>query len=144
MASSDTELLEELYEFGQYHETDLTPDDLQVSVDRAKSHLKTVVGDALSTSADDWYSGAQEEALFWTALLFTKLQSGALDAKEISVGAIDEGSLLASADGEVTEWYRKYSTARDRLQHATSSPTRQVRSSRTSTGGSRNYSVDDA
>jgi len=138
MATSDDTLVSEVRSFAQYKPAVVSDEDLSVAVKRAKSHL---LSEAPLQSEDvDWYGDDnQEEALFWASMLFSKVQTGALDAKAISVGAIEESELLAQADGEITMWYENYAKAKQILILNSGGGTRVSRSARTSTGGQRSY-----
>jgi hypothetical protein len=141
MASNDTELQDEIVSFGQYEPEELSADDLQTVIERAKRHLEVEA----DFSPDSWYDERiHEEALFWTAMLFSKVATAELDARAVSVGAIEEGELLA-ADGEATTtWYRNYSESVSRLAEEENVPSYGVvRTSRTSDDdGKRNYRRD--
>jgi hypothetical protein len=127
---------------GQYSTEALSDDDLTVVLSRAKRHLLSEA----DLSNPDWYEvRINEEALFWTALLFSKVQTGALDAKSITDGEITEGALLANQNEQVTTWYRQYSKSKDKLieenrtrgEDGSSSRHRQI--DRTTIEGSRYY-----
>jgi hypothetical protein len=137
MANSIPDLVEEVREFGEYSEQEVSDEDLLTSINRAKKHLKLEA--ALQSEDIDWFGNEnQEEALFWTALLFSKLQTGALDAKAVSVGAINEQALLARDDDTVTQWHEKYRNAKKALTFVNRGR-RVIRSGRTGLDGSRNY-----
>jgi hypothetical protein len=124
---------------GKYTEEELSDEDILVSIGRAKGDLVT----ELPEKDPDWYSEQTYiEALFWESMLNTKIQSGALGSKGISSGDLDEEVLLAAADGEVTEWYRKSQKARSRLV-TDRGGNRVVTSARTGRDGKRYYQQPD-
>lgn len=103
MATSDTELMNEVRLFTDYDVNVLPREDLKTVVGRAKQHIR--VRKDIASDTFDWYATAdREEALFWLAALFAKVSVGELDSGDIQVGAIDIEGLLASDDGEVTTW----------------------------------------
>lgn len=134
MATQDSELRTEVRAFGQYSTQDIDQSGLETATSRAKKHL---INEA-NLDNPDWYNDiTNEEALFWTTMLFSKVIVGDLDTKNFSVGGIKEGELLAKSDGEVTTWYRNYRKYRDRLAGKKYSHVRTA--SRTDESGSRNY-----
>lgn len=141
MATSDPDLVDEVRSFGQYSIETVDDSGLNVAVSRAKSHL---LAESQMQSEDvDWYEDPkQEEALFWTSMLFSKVQTQALGAKAISVGEIQESALLASSDGDVTMWYRNYKKAKNSLV-AEQNGSRITGLSRTSNEGNRYYTKTD-
>jgi hypothetical protein len=135
MTHSDLEMIDRVRSFGQYTERDLSDKEILVSIDRAKNDLVTEV----PKDNPDWYSEEQfTNALFWATMLNTKLQSGALGSKGMDAGDLSEDMLLASADGEVTQWYRSYVEARNSLVGFRGA-SRVTTSSRTSRDGNRYY-----
>jgi len=138
MANSDADMIVEVREFGQYTEEELTDPQIRTALSRAKNHL--VIEARLQES--DWYNKEkQEEALFWTTMLFTKVQTGALDAKAVSVGAINESVLRSHSGGETTEWYRRFRKAIKGLT-AERLGQRHTTSARTGADGDRFYEKD--
>jgi len=136
MATSDPDLVDEIRSFAQYKKEIIDDSDLAIAVNRAKKHLKLEAD--LVDEQIDWYGiERQEEALFWTALFFSKVQTGALDAKSISVGAVNE-QILQAFD---TEWYRKYRQKKKSLAYEYGG-SRVTRSARTTSGGSREYNEE--
>jgi hypothetical protein len=138
MAQSDTELLSEIRDFGS-SDIEGAPDaKLQTGISRAKKHLKLEA--QIPADEVDWYGNElQEEALFWASVLFSKVQTGALDSKAVSVGAIEENQLLAKGD-EATFWYERYDSALSSLTEEFNSGTNVSRVARTSDdAGVRNY-----
>jgi hypothetical protein len=138
MATTDTELRDEIRGFGKYDTAQLSNEGIDLAIARAKQHLTNEVdlGDS-----PDWYGdSALEEALFWTSMLFSKVITRELDAQAISAGAIDRGKMLAAGD-EVTLWYRQYRRSKDRVlaQRESESVARHRQISRTSSTGSRYY-----
>jgi hypothetical protein len=139
MASSNSELLTEVREMGQYDEAELSDPSLITCIKLAKRHLRV----AAQLENPNWYTEPiKEEALFWTTMLFSKVQSGELDSKAISVGEIEEDSMFAAADGEVTTWYRNYDSAVDRLLADERGVASLSRTTRTTIDGDRYYSRD--
>jgi len=141
MASSDPDLIDEIRDFGS-SDIEGAPDaKLLTGISRAKKHLKL---EAQIPDEDvDWYgSDIQEEALFWTTVLFSKVQTGALDAKAVSVGAVTEEELLAAGD-EATIWYERYDSALQSLVGEFNSGSKVTRVARTSDdAGARNYDTE--
>lgn len=134
MATSDPDLVDEIRSFAQYKDHEIDDSDLAVAISRAKKHLKIESG--LNEEQIDWYDiERQEDALFWTSMLFSKVQTGALDAKAVSVGAINESELLT---GDSTQWYRSYRQSMKNLV-VQNRGSRVSRSSRTTSGGNRVY-----
>jgi hypothetical protein len=141
MASNDSELAQEIRSFGQYRDEELSNREIKTAISRAKTDLSNQV----QLDEEDWYGFPKlEDALFWASMFFSKLITSSLDAKAISSGAISEKELLAKADNDVTEWYRKYQNKRDAL--ATSDDAVQTsstrRTGRTTSGGDRVYERD--
>jgi hypothetical protein len=141
MANSDPELINEVRSFGQYREEEISDPEIKTAISRAKTDLSNQV----QLDEEDWYGFSKlEDALFWASMFFSKLITSSLDAKAISSGAISEKELLAKADNDVTEWYRKYQNKRDALTTSDdavqTSSTR--RTGRTTSGGDRVYQRD--
>lgn len=135
MATSKAEMVDEVRTFGQYSVEEVSDSDLELAVSRAENHL------VIEARLDDpkFYSKEkQEEALFWCSLLFSKVQTGALDAKMVAVGAIEESELRAHSDGNTTEWYRRYRKAVKSLTTERLGE-RVVHSARTQIDGDRYY-----
>lgn len=137
MTSNDIELQEEIISFGQYEIEELDHEDLQTVIERAKSHLEV----ELDIDPASWYSNrVHEEALFWTAMLFSKVSTEQLDARAMSVGAIEESSLLAADDDTVTTWYRNYQSSVDALSEEVNAQSYGARkTARTGEDGNRRY-----
>lgn len=124
---------------GQYEKAELSDSSLSTCINLAKRHLHV----AAQLENPDWYTEPiKEEALFWTTMLFSKVQSGELDAKAISVGEIEEDAMFAAADGQVTTWYRNYDRAVDRLVADERGAASLSRTTRTTIDGDRHYSRD--
>jgi len=139
MANSKSELVEEVRSFGQYSDQEVSDDDLEIAIGRAKKHLKQEA--ELQPEDIDWYGiEGQESALFWTSMLFSKVQTGALDAKAVSVGAINEQALLARSGDRVTIWFEKYRNSKIALTLATRG-NRVGRTNRTQRDSDRHYEV---
>lgn len=139
MASTNQELINEIRSFGQYSTEEISDSDIEVAISRAKNHLEIETG----LDSPDWYGAKRyENALFWTSMLFTKVQTGALDAKTISVGAVSEEALLAAEEGEVTLWYRKYDDAKTNMT-LEERGSRTTRTTRTTVDGLRHYERDE-
>lgn len=134
MATTDSELRQEIRTFGQYREEELSDHEIQTAISRAKQHL---LNESTGIDSPDWYSNPLEEALFWTSMLFTKVITGALDAKAISVGDIDEDVLLAKSEDEITVWYRNYKTSKRNIGNGVAN--RITRTTRTTSEGERHY-----
>lgn len=138
MVDSIAEMANKIIDFGDYDESELTQPKAFICVEKAKEHLNLET--KLPPEDRNWYENKyQEEALFWTAMLFSKLKAGHLDSKAISVGAIEEDTLMANESGEVTQWYHNYRRERNRLRARFANPDYQRRSSRTTIGGGREY-----
>lgn len=135
MADTDFELINTVRSFGQYRQLEIDDDEILTAINRAKSHLQF----AVPNDEINWYDNPHaEEALFWTSMLFSKIVTGALDAKAISEGDIEESTLRA-AGNVPTMWYSNYQQARNRLGQ-TNSIDRVGRSSRTADrDGTRRY-----
>ena len=138
MASSKRELTQEVLDFGQYRERDISKPEVDTAISRAKRHIRLET--RLPDDEVDWYGDKyQEDALFWCTILFSKVIVGDLDSKAVSVGAINESELLANGD-DVTLWYQNYRNAKNRLAASYATAVISGRTDRTSgTGGSRNY-----
>ena len=138
MADNETELVDEARSFGEYNEKQISDPDILTAISRAKKHLDLEA--EIPEDLLDWYGDdTQEEALFWTTLLFTKVQTQALDAKAVSVGALNESVLLANGDQTVF-WYERYEAALGSLVAKFTENNRVGRSNRTSgTGSTREY-----
>lgn len=140
MANSDPELIDEIRAFGQYRDEEISDSEIETAISRAKTDLSNQV----QLDTKNWYEFPKlEDALFWASMFFSKLITSSLDAKGISSGALTEKELLAKADDDVTEWYRKYqnklealSTSADAVQN---SGTTIRRTGRTTSGGDRVY-----
>jgi len=102
-----------------YTQDVLSTDGLDTSYRRAKLHIRI----EKSLDADyDWFRSdepAREQALFWWTCLFTKIQTGELDAQDLQVGAINPETLLAKDNNSVTQWYRNAMEAMDALEPST-------------------------
>jgi hypothetical protein len=100
---SKAELKSEFRVIAGYTESELSSQDLDTVISRAKKHIESKRSLEQSPS---WYEGHHEEALFWYTCLFSKVAMGELDSQQIQVGAIDVDALLAKEDDDVTTWYR--------------------------------------
>lgn len=137
MATSDPDLVDEIRSFCGFKSQLVSDQELNTSVSRAKRHLK--LKSRLADENVDWYNKPkQEEALFWASALFAKVQAGDLDSATVSVGAMEEGRLLANG-GEPTLWYQNYNSALQVLAEEESGISNTVTSARTSIGGNRLY-----
>lgn len=115
MASSDSELENEVRQFTDLDETILGTIELQGVIERAKRHIK--IRRSLTDAQVDWYENPkQEDALFWATCLFSKVATGELDSQTISAGALDAKTLLAKDDDEVTVWYRNMEQSLRRIE----------------------------
>lgn len=146
-----TELKDDVREITGYTSTlVLSNDGLDAAYRSAQRHIRV----KKSLPSDyDWFDTEKpeaQEALFWFTCLFTKVQTGELDAQEVQIGALESKSLLAKEDDDVTTWYRN---AQDALQSIkpksiiqSSSPSRTDREYEPGTfareGGSSGQSVD--
>jgi hypothetical protein len=136
MASNNIDLASEIRDFAQYEEQALSDKELIGAINRAEKHLTI---EARIEEGDFYDTEYREKALYWTSLLFSKLVTGELDAKSISVGSISENKLLANGD-EITFWYSEYRRAKKTLLTREGRSTRVGRSSRTGdVAGSRSY-----
>lgn len=108
MASTDDELQSEVRELTDYTDTTTLSDSaLDEVFDIAKRDIQSEANTTIST----WYDDLDKEnALFWTACLFTKVKAGELDGVPMSLGDIDYGSLKAAGEGSQDKpviWYEK-------------------------------------
>lgn len=106
MKNYDQELKRDIRSITGYGSTELPSQDLHSALDTAERHIRARKS-GLDDQDDLLATKAGEEALFWYACLFAKVQTGELDSKDVQIGAIDESSLLANNDGEETEWFRR-------------------------------------
>lgn len=140
MARSDPDLVDEVRSLGQYSEGEISDDELLVSVRRAKNSLiLEIPEDSLN-----WYSEPiYEQALFWTAMLYSKVQTGELDSQAIDSDSLSVDNLPAKSVNQVTTWFREYGRAKNRLI-ADRAPgnSRVAHHDRTSRDGSRDYGYD--
>jgi hypothetical protein len=138
MASTDTELRDEVRGFGKYDTAQISNDGIDLAIARAKTHL---TNEADLSDTPDWYTdSALEESLFWTSMLFSKVITRELDSQAISVGAVDRGKMLSAGD-EVTLWYQQYRRSKNRVlaqQEADQRPGHR-RIARTNSTGPRHY-----
>lgn len=153
MVSTESELKDDVREMTGYTSTlTLSNDGLDVAYRRAKRHIR--IEKALDSNID-WFSSdneAEEEALFWFTCLFSKVKTGELDSQDLQVGAVDQQTLLAKSDDEVTTWYRNAHRALDSIKPSnifrTASPVRDGReytipTQDTGSGGSSGTTVDE-
>lgn len=108
MATSDTELRSQVRKLTDYtSKTNLTEEALGDVFDIAKRDIQ---GEA-NRSIDGWYTDRNtENALFWTACLFTKIKAGELDGVPMSLGDIDYDTLKSAGnrkDENPVIWYEK-------------------------------------
>lgn len=110
MATSDTELENEIRGFTGVDVAIVNSEEFQTVLSDAKRHIK--VRRSLKPEQIDWYGDPiQEEALNWAAKLFLKVAAGEIDSQTIQVGAIDHDTLLAKDDNTYTIWYRNMEAA---------------------------------
>lgn len=115
MATSDTELEAEVRDFTDIYAPVVDSETFQTVLSDAKRHIK--IRRSLNEEEIDWYGDdLQEEALNWATKLFLKVAAKDLDAQTVQVGAIDDKTLLAKDDNEVTIWYRKMENAISRIK----------------------------
>lgn len=108
MANSDSELKGEVRELTDYTSTSvLSADALTEVFNIAKRDIQ---GEA-NTTISDWYADLDSEnALFWTACLFTKIKAGEIDGVPMSLGDIDYDTLRAAGQtggDKPLIWYQK-------------------------------------
>lgn len=104
MASSDSELKQEVRDYTGVSETNVSERALESNIRRAKHRIVNRKSTLDAPTEVEWYDPdeAYEEALFWHSCLFVKITAGELDAPGGSIGNIRTNSL--SADN--TEIYR--------------------------------------
>jgi hypothetical protein len=115
--TTETELKDDVRQFTGYTSPKvLSEDGLDTAYRTAKRHIRV----QKSLSADyDWFNSdnpASEEALFWFTCLFSKVETGELDSQGIQAGAVDQDTLLAKEDDDVTTWYRNAHKALNSLK----------------------------
>ena len=99
MASSDTELLPQLRMQTGYSEPVLDQDDWDAIFGIARRHIRVEKGITQDWDEADWYEEQnREEALFWFACLFAKVATGELDSQSVSVGSINQKTLMSKED----------------------------------------------
>jgi hypothetical protein len=103
--TTKTDFLVEFRTITQYGERILSNSEVEAVMGRAKKHIRSRKD--LPDDFDFLSDSQGEEALFWYTCLFAKVATGELDSQEFSAGALDAETLLAKADDDVTEWYRK-------------------------------------
>lgn len=112
MISNETDLKDDVRQLTGYTSTNvLSTDGLDTSYRTAKRHIRI---EKSFDSDYDWFGDDKPEsvdALFWFTCLFTKIQTGELDSQDLQIGAIDQKTLLAKGDGEVTTWFRNANSA---------------------------------
>jgi len=137
MVSNESELKADVRQMTGYTSTlALSEDGLDTSFRTAKRHIR--VKKSLGTDID-WFNAdnpERQEALFWFTCLHTKVQTGELDAQDFQAGAVNQSSLLAKEDNDVTTWYRNAQGALESING--SSIIRSVAPSRTE----REYTTD--
>lgn len=116
MATTDTELKEQVREMTDYtNTTQFSPSALTEVFKIAKRDIQAEA----NTTVDDWYSDLDNEnALFWTACLFTKIKAGEIEGANMALGDIEYESLKAGGDGYQSDplvWYEKAKRYTDRL-----------------------------
>ena len=136
MATSDTELEEEVRVMTGYDTAVLPSSQFQTVISRAKSFL--INRRSLENDDVDWFGNPRaEEALYWGVCFFAKVKTGELDGQNIAAGAIDLDTLLAKDDNELTTWLRNALNASKSLNPTGDFGIRG--STRTSLDGNRNY-----
>lgn len=119
MATSDTELEAEVRDFTDIYAPVVDAETFQTVLSDAKRHIK--IRRSLNEEEIDWYGeDVQEEALNWATKLFLKVAAKDLDSQTVQVGAIDDETLLAKEDSDVTIWYRKMDNAIAKIKPETS------------------------
>lgn len=114
MASNDATLKDEVRVMTDYSDNTLTPNDLDTVLQRAKKHIRT--RRSFDSNYNFYQNDTREEALFWTACLFSKVAAGELDSQSVKVAAIDTETLYAKEDDQVTTWYRNSEKAINSLK----------------------------
>lgn len=153
MVSTTTELKDDVRQFTGYTSTMvLSNDGLDTAYRTAKRHIR--VQKAIRPDYD-WYDEEvpeAQEALFWWTCLFAKVETGELDSQGLQAGAVNQKSLLAKENDDVTTWYRNAKSAMETLQASniimSSSPGRTDREYTADgfeeqSGGSSSTSVDN-
>jgi hypothetical protein len=112
MVSNEKDLKEDVREFTGYTSIRvLSHDGLDTAYRTAQRHIRV----KKNLDADyDWFETDKpggQEALFWYTCLFSKVQTGELDSQDLQAGAVDQKTLLAKADDDVTTWYRNAKSA---------------------------------
>ena len=107
MASSDDTLIAEARIQTGYSELVLDRDDWDAIFGIARRHIRVEKGITQDWDEADWYEEQnREEALFWFSCLFAKVATGELDAQAVSVGSINQKTLMSKETGSATIWYR--------------------------------------
>jgi hypothetical protein len=111
-----------------------------VSVRRAKSSLIVEIPE----DELNWYNEPiYEQALFWTAMLYSKVQTGELDSSAIDSDSLSVDHLAAKDVNQVTTWFREQQRAKDRLiADRAPNNSRVAHNDRTSRDGNRAYGYD--
>lgn len=104
---SEHEFLKEVREMtGNTSDLALSDDGLKSALASAKRKISIAKG---LDAEHNWFgpnsSQAEKDALFWFTCLFTKIETGELDAQDLDAGAISEDTLTATNDGDYTQWY---------------------------------------
>lgn len=140
MATSDTELEEEVRVMTGYDTAVIPSSEFQTVISRAQSFL--VNRRSLEDDDVDWFGNPRaEEALYWGVCFFAKVKTGELDGQNIAAGAIDLDTLLAKEDNDLTTWLRNALNASKSLNPTGDFGIRG--NTRTSLDGNRNYEVRD-
>jgi hypothetical protein len=117
MFDSETELKADVREMTGYT-SDLVLSDsgLTTAFNNAKRHIRV----RKSLDPDfNWFGtekAAAQDALYWWTCLFSKVQTGELDAQQLQAGAVDQKDLLAKDDDAVTMWYRQAAEALESMK----------------------------
>jgi len=123
MASSDTELLPQLRMQTGYSELVLDSDDWDAIFGIARRHIRVEKGITQEWNEADWYEEQnREEALFWFACLFAKVATGELDSQSVSVGSINQKTLMSKETGSATIWYRNAKKAMGGMAGSSDNP----------------------
>lgn len=115
MATSQTDIRDEVRSITDYDKSIFADDDLDELITIAEDEIKDEVGDYNL----DFYNGEetfnQDRALFWLSAMFAKIRSGEIEGVELSAGDLETSSL--SAQGSY--WFDQY---RRRLSQVGSVP----------------------
>lgn len=102
MATSDTELIEEVRTLTGYDALLIPDPEMQTLLQVAKNDIEGLASTPFDTIYDD---KVVERATFWTTVMFTKVHMGELDAPNFTIGALKVDALPRRDIARV--WYRQ-------------------------------------